>query len=149
MHNGQIAHFDQLRESLFALLPKDKPLRPGATDSELLFALALEAGLATDAAGAWSQTLSLIRDTIAGSNLKCLVRCSAVFSDGEQTYALRYSCDDKPPSLFMQSYEGKGTAIASEPVLNDHLSAPWQSLPPNSLTTISFEGHKTARLDGV
>ena len=146
MHNGQIAHFDQLREPLYALLPKGKSLRSGATDSEFLFALALEAGLENDVAGAWLQTLALVRETIVSSNLKCLIRCSAVFSNGEQTYALRYSCDDKPPSLFIQSHEGRGTAIASEPVLNDHLPAPWRSLPANSLTTICFDNYKTELL---
>lgn len=147
MHNGQIAQFDGLRESLFELLPITRRLSSGATDSEFLFALALENGLEADVSAAWSQTLELVREAVCKSNASCLIRCSAIFTNGEKTYALRYSCDEKPPSLFVQSHEGAGTAIASEPVLNEFLPIPWRSLPPNSLTTISSNDHETELLD--
>lgn len=148
MHNGQIGGYGQLRRTLEGWLPDELYAeRRGATDSELIFLLALARardGLALDAA-----VLAVLDDTVrlmAERGVRQPLRFAAVLADGERFWAFRLSTDDKPPSLYLRGC-CSGTIVASEP-LGDDLGAeldgsapcPWQTVAPNSVLTVTPEG---------
>jgi glutamine amidotransferase len=137
MHNGQIGGFAQVRRALESRLPdRLYAQRKGATDSELLFLLALgriESGSAPDAAvhAVLDDTLGLMRDQAIDQPL----RFAAVLADGQQLYAFRFSSDPKPPTL----YTGRtpdGMVVASEPLGNG--STDWQLIPANSVVRLDM-----------
>lgn len=138
MHNGQIGGYAQVRRTLEARLPDELyAARKGATDSELLFLLALaqaKAGLSIPEA-----VLTVFDDTV---NLMCEhgvtppLRFSAALADGEALHVFRLASDDKPPSLYVHR-GSRGTAVASEP-LDD--GGNWQLLPAGSVMSFDRVG---------
>jgi predicted glutamine amidotransferase len=69
--------------------------------------------------------------------VKTPLRYAAVLSDGQSLFVIRYSSDDKPPSLYFSRCEG-GTVIASEP-LQDRASATcpeWTAVPADTALTV-------------
>ena len=128
MHNGQIGDFGRYRRSLEAELSDAYyALRVGNTDSELLFLLLLEFGLASDPRRACSQTLELLARVTHGSSKAS--RITAVFSDGSRLYALRTSTDNKSPTLYAKRAVNGGLVLASEPLDK----APWHPVEEGSL----------------
>jgi predicted glutamine amidotransferase len=139
MHNGQIGEFAKVRRELESSLPDHLYAhRKGATDSELMFLLAIkaiEAG-ATPLA-AMIDTLTNVRHAMRARGVKTPLRYAAVLSDGQSLFVIRYSSDDKPPSLYFSRCEG-GTVIASEP-LQDRASATcpeWTAVPADTALTV-------------
>jgi predicted glutamine amidotransferase len=131
MHNGQIGGYAGLRRAMEAQLPERLyAARRGATDSELLFLLALariETGVPPAAA-----MQSVLHDTQAMATRLGIadpLRFAAVLSDGEQLLAFRFASDDAPPSLYVGSC-AQGHIVASEP-LDAHPES-WQAVPANS-----------------
>ena len=131
MHNGQIGGYAKVRRALEALLPDEMyAARKGATDSELLFLLALariDAGEAPDDAlqSVLEHTLAhMLREGVTEP-----LRFAAVLSDGEAVYAVRYASDDQPPTLYVGE-NAHGRIVASEPLDGQHDH--WQAIPPNS-----------------
>ena len=139
MHNGQIGGYAQVRRSLEASLPDALyAARKGATDSELLFLLALakvEQGLAvTDAVReVFDATVRLMRQ----HGIEQPLRFSAAMADGEHLHVFRLASDDKPPSLYVNS-GARGTAVASEPLDDD--DGQWQPLRSGSAITFKRSG---------
>jgi glutamine amidotransferase len=135
MHNGQIGGFAQVRRALESRLPdRLYARRLGATDSELLFLLALdliETGQAPDDAvqAVLDDTLGLMRAQAIDQPL----RFAAVLADGQQLYAFRFSSDPKPPTLYT-GRTPEGVVVASEPLGND--STDWQLIPANSVVRL-------------
>jgi glutamine amidotransferase len=128
MHNGQIGDFGRYRRSLEAELSDEYyALRVGNTDSELLFLLLLEFGLASDPRRACSKTLELLARVTHGSSKAS--RITAVFSDGSRLYALRTSTDNKSPTLYAKRAVNGGLVLASEPLDK----APWHPVEEGSL----------------
>lgn len=139
MHNGQIGGYAKLRRQLEAHLPDELyAARRGATDSELLFLLALariEAGESPPEAmhAVLDETLALMRQHDIAQPL----RFAAALSDGERVFAFRFSSDPKPPTLYVGQCE-QGCIVASEPLdaRDDH----WRLVPANSWVQLSREG---------
>lgn len=135
MHNGQVGGYGLIRRRLEALLPDALyNARFGTTDSEALFLLTLaklNEGLtmAEALSAALSETLPLMRE----AGVKEPLRCAAALADGETIHALRWSSDERPPSLYLCD-RGDSVVIASEPV--DASRDCWRALPRNTLVTI-------------
>jgi glutamine amidotransferase len=149
MHNGQIGGYAQLRRTLESGLPDTLyAARKGATDSELLFLLAMarvEAGAPLDEAmlGVLDDTVALMRER----GIHQPLRFAAVMTDGERLVAFRMSTDSKPPTLYLRRC-CSGTIIASEP-LGDELdnsadhgdACHWQLMAPGA--TVLIDGDST------
>lgn len=139
MHNGQIGGYAKVRRQLEARLPDTLyAARKGATDSELLFLLALariEAGETPDQAmpTVLDDTLALMRQAGVTEPL----RFAAALADGEQVFAFRFSSDARPPTLYVRESEN-GSMVASEPL--DGNQGQWQAVPPNSWVRMSRQG---------
>ena len=139
MHNGQIGGYGQLRRALEAWLPDALyAARCGATDSELLFLLALariEAG-----APVIEAMLSVLDDTMAlmrERGVEQPLRFAATLADGQQLLAFRIASDGQPPSLYLRRCVG-GTIIASEPLCEAEPG--WQALPVGAVVTVDANG---------
>ena len=136
MHNGQVGAYAAMRRRLEALIPD--PLftaRHGNTDSEALFLIALGAmaeGLDARAALAFALRQALGLSETSGAPAP--IRFAAAMTDGETIYAVRWSSDAKPPTLYLCE-RGDSVVIASEPVdANRHC---WRLVPANSFVTVA------------
>ncbi len=148
MHNGQIGGYGVLRRTLESGLPDHLyAARKGATDSELLFLLAMarvETGMPLDLAmlTVLDETAALMRERAIHAPL----RFAAVLADGEQLMAFRMSTDSKPPTLYLRRC-CSGTIVASEP-LGDELDdaadhgedCHWRLLPAGATVVVNRSG---------
>ena len=139
MHNGQIGGYAGVKRALEALLPDALfAARLGATDSELLFLLALariDAGETPEQAmhAVLDETVALMRQRGIAEPL----RFAAALSDGERLWAFRWSSDDQPPSLYL-GRTAQGSVLASEPL--DARPDHWQPVPANGWVRVAREG---------
>ncbi len=135
MHNGQIGGYAALRRTLEARLPDTLyAVRRGATDSELLFLLAMariEAGVALDEA--MLQVLADVMALAQEQGISAPLRFAAVLADGEQLVAFRIASDDEPPTLHVRQHAG-GIMVASEPLGDDQQG--WRALPAGAVMTV-------------
>ncbi|MCB1420551.1 MAG: class II glutamine amidotransferase, partial [Notoacmeibacter sp.] len=113
-------------------------LRQGSTDSELLFLLALQMGLARDVHGALSATINLVAAEAAAIGIHPMIRFTAALSDGETLYAVRYATDGKAPSLFAHVGGDGACRLVSEPLDGD--SASWTPVPEGSFVSVNSHG---------
>lgn len=112
MHNGVIGGYASIRRDLEQMINDDVyPNRLGTTDSELFFHLLFSEGLPDDPVGAMSRTIARV-------------------TDGDQLYALRYSTDTDPPSLFWWPSNDR-LLIVSEPLDSD--ISHWKRVPAQHL----------------
>jgi glutamine amidotransferase len=141
MHNGQIGGYDRIRRALDQLIPDEYyAARQGTTDSELIFYLMFRHGLERDPARALESTVSLILDTMARHCVAEPFRMTASLTDGETIWALRFSSDKEPPSLYYRCVED-GLMVVSEPL--DQVADHWHPVPPGHLLTAT-SCHKVA-----
>lgn len=143
MHNGQIGEFGRLRRQLESTLPDDLyTARRGSTDSELLFLLLMSNGLDDSPEEAVAATLKQIQ-SVAGKRTQP-DRMAVAFSDGQNLYAFRYSCDRRSPSLYFgEGLDHGGMVIASEPL--DKGTGSWTSIEDRSFFALTENGpHQTA-----
>jgi len=145
MHNGQIADFERLRRRLEGMLDDELfSARAGSTDSELIFLLALQHGLADDPLGAMAETIGMVERVAGEVTGSALLRFTAAFSDGEGLYAIRYATDEKPPTLYASPLcNGRGHCLVSEP-LNDDVDA-WAEIPNGSAVAVTGAGIEVKR----
>jgi len=138
MHNGQTGSFTALRRPLEALLSNELyALRRGSTDSELLFLLLLEAGLANNPECACQNLIELLTQTAEQLRVPLFLRQTCVFSDGKSLYCFRYASDDRCPTLYVShEFVDGGTVIASEPLCGN--GAIWTEVTPNNLIRLSI-----------
>ncbi|MFS8046785.1 class II glutamine amidotransferase [Rhizobium sp. BR 314] len=137
-HNGQISNFDRLRRPMEAML--DDRLfhaRSGTTDSELLFLLAIQFGMAVNPIAAMAEAIGFVEGLSLHLTGSVLVRFTSAFSDGRSLYAIRYATDRKAPTLYA-SPVGSGNCLVSEP-LNDDVDA-WREIPDGSAVMIDDTG---------
>lgn len=148
MHNGQIGGYPKVRRALESLLPDGLyAQRRGATDSELLFLLALsrlEAGQPAPEAVLWA--LAQARQQMRHHGIEAPLRFAAALSDGHALHVFRLSSDATPPSLFIRQ-QAEGVTVASEPLsetpdqapddLPPDASAPWVALPAGAVLTVA------------
>ena len=148
MHNGQIGGYGQLRRTLEGWLPDELyASRRGATDSELLFLLAvarIEAG-----SGVAQAMLSVLDDTMAlmrERGVASPLRFAAALADGERLHAFRIASDGKPPTLYLRR-GAAGTLIASEPLCDEQDG--WQAVPVGAVLTLDKSGCRAAEQHAV
>ncbi|TAG80400.1 MAG: class II glutamine amidotransferase [Burkholderiales bacterium] len=149
IHNGQIGGYEKVRRQLEAALPDEHyASRKGATDSELMFLLVvaqLAKGLTPVAA--IESMLATVQDAMEEKSVSTPLRFAAALSEGEHIYAVRYSTDEKPPTLYINRCND-GTIVASEP-LQDRKSPQcpeWTAVAPNSAVIVKGGNVTTHRL---
>ncbi|MDX1738470.1 MAG: class II glutamine amidotransferase [Alphaproteobacteria bacterium] len=131
MHNGQIGDYCEVRRFMEAELADHLyRSRTGTTDSELLFLLLLEFGLDDDPKGAVCKLLDYMDSLLQRYQCKQPFRMTAAFSNGPRFYALRFSTDDRPPTLYYCHKDGR-LIVMSEPSEDD--STTWIEVPPDHL----------------
>ena len=142
MHNGQIGGYGQLRRALESWLPDALySARRGATDSELLFLLAL--ARIQDGEPVTAAVLSLLNDTVAlmqERGIEQPLRFAATLADGERLWAFRFASDGQPPTLYWRR-GATGTTVASEPLCDgveasDTADGSWQALAVGAVVEI-------------
>ena len=134
MHNGQIGGYESLRWQLDRLIPEYLyNERQGATDSELIFLLMIANGLQTHPEQAITMTLKQILDIMKDKKITDPLRFTSVFSDGEEIIAVRFSSDDRAPSLYCKEFSHH-IVIGSEPL--DHSSDSWTQVPAGHIAKI-------------
>jgi predicted glutamine amidotransferase len=143
MHNGQIGGYAGVRRTLEARLPDALfAARKGATDSELLFLLALgriERGMPVhDAVRATlDETVALMR----GQEIVEPLRFAAALTDGQRLHVFRWASDDKPPTLYL--HDGpRGATVASEPLSDD--DGHWRALRNGEFLTLTHAKQRAA-----
>ena len=138
MHNGQIGGFGKIRRRLESGLADDLwGQRQGTTDSELLFLLMLDEGLANDPEGALSRATARVVEASRRAGIEPSLKLTAAFSDGESLYAVRHATDAHAPTLYTAATRG-GRCIVSEPF--DREGGCWREVPPSSFVTITGAG---------
>ena len=140
MHNGQIGDYRLLRRPLENRLADRLYLsRHGSTDSELLFLLAVELGLADDPIGAMERAVCAVMDVAGTNGMAPHLRLTAAFSDGERLFAVRFATDAHAPTLYASPREASGGhCLVSEPFSDD--AARWTEIPPGSAVRIDGDG---------
>ena len=140
MHNGQIEHFDKIRRRMESMLDDAHfHARAGSTDSELLFLLALQFGLAERPLAAMSDAVGFVEHVSREVTGTGQVKFTAAFSDGKTLYAVRYASDGQAPTLFAAPVgSAGGYCLVSEP-LNDDKDA-WVEIPAGSAVIVGEDG---------
>ncbi|MEV7614295.1 class II glutamine amidotransferase [Streptomyces sp. NPDC089799] len=104
MHNGAITDFHRLRRDLcMAVDPVIFPSMEGSTDSEVMFYLAVTYGLDQDVPGAVARMAGLVERLGKEHGVPHPLQMTIAVSDGERTWAFRYSSVRKSRSLFYSS----------------------------------------------
>ncbi|MBO0844231.1 MAG: class II glutamine amidotransferase [Nocardioides sp.] len=156
MHNGLIAGFHTLKRDL--AIEVDPALFPdieGSTDSELLFFLALTFGLRDDPLTGVARAVGLVEETADRRGVEEPVQMTVATTDGETTWAFRYSSSGDSRSLFhstdistlrhqypdnpeLHGLSDDARLVVSEP-LGD-LRGAWREVPESSSVTIHGAG---------
>lgn len=102
MHNGLIDGFPRIRRELLATIGDELfGSIEGATDSELMFHLALAQGLEEDPPGAVARMVGLVERTGRAAGIEHPVQMTVATTDGTRTWAFRYSSVRQSRSLFV------------------------------------------------
>ena len=138
MHNGQIGGFDQFRRHADTKISDNLYCnRRGATDSEVLFLYALQAGLERDPVRPVVEAHRTLEAMSRAQGTTPYLRSSVAWSDGERLFAMRLSSDHVAPSLYFRWNQSHlGWAVVSEPLEDGQ--AGWHELPPGHAAV--FEG---------
>jgi glutamine amidotransferase len=152
MHNGYIDGLRTVRRDLaMEVEPELFPDIEGTTDTELLFFLALTYGLEDDAPAAVARAVGFVEATGRRHGLEFPIQMTVVTTDGEATWAFRYSSEGRSRSLFrsedvstlldqypdnplLHNLSDDARLIVSEP-LGD-LRGAWHEVPESTCVTI-------------
>jgi predicted glutamine amidotransferase len=140
MHNGQIGGYDHFRRAADMMIPEELyACRKGATDSEALFLIAVAEGLDDDPLGAMERAAARLIRLAREKGEAPHLRMTAALSDGQRLYAIRYSTDDRAPTLYHRWSDTRGgRAIVSEPLESGE--GGWDEVPPFSFCVFDAEG---------
>jgi glutamine amidotransferase len=146
VHNGQIAEFGLLRQSLLAKVePKYFDNILGTTDSELMFHLALTLGLENDVPSAVAKMVRVVEATGKEKGIAESLWMTLGISDGKSLWGFRYGSNGLGPTLYSSpdieelnrlnpDIRGKvgnfAACLVSEPIGNYQNS--WHPIPDNS-----------------
>lgn len=148
MHNGGITDFHRMRRDLALSVDPELFLDiEGSTDSEMMFYLALTFGLEEDPPGAVARMVGMVERTGHEHGVEFPVQMTVAVTDGQQTWAFRYSSQGTSRSLyystqvealralhpdmaFLQEVSDETRLIVSEP-LGD-LPGAWNEVPESS-----------------
>ncbi len=101
MHNGYIGNFKSVhRDLLLEVAPERFPEIEGTTDSEVMFQLALTAGLEEDPVEAVSRVVGLVEEVGRAHQVPFPIQMTVATTNGETTWAFRYSSEGRSRSLF-------------------------------------------------
>ena len=101
MHNGSIAGFREVKRDLvYAVSPELYPGIEGSTDSEVLFFLALSLGLEEDPPAGVSRAVGMVEQIGHRHGVDLPVQMTVAVTDGDTTWAFRYSSEGRSRSLF-------------------------------------------------
>ena len=104
MHNGALQGFREMKRDLtLAVDPELFPDIEGSTDSEMLFFLAMTYGLAQDPADAVAKAVGLVEDVGRRHGIDLPVQMTVATTDGDTTWAFRYSSEGRSRSLFQSA----------------------------------------------
>jgi len=160
MHNGFVDGFHAMKRDLAMAVDPDRFADlEGTTDSEMLFFLALTLGLSDDAPAAVARTVGLVEETARNHGVTFPMQGTIATTDGETTWAFRYSSEGRSRSLFhstdvatlRQQYpdmpelhrlSDDARLVVSEPLRD--LRGAWQEVPEASYVAIRG-GEETIR----
>jgi predicted glutamine amidotransferase len=152
MHNGAIVGFPQVkRELALAVDPLLFSLIEGSTDSELFFYLALTFGLMDDPPEAVARAVGVIESAGQRAGIEFPIQMTVATTDGETTWAFRYSSEGRSRSLFhstdiatlraqypdnptLHDLSDDARLVVSEP-LGD-LQGAWQEVPESTCVEV-------------
>lgn len=101
MHNGSIHDFARMKRDLvMAVDPELYPMIQGTTDSETMFFLALTFGLRDDPVTAVERMVGFVESTADKHGIANPVQMTVATTDGETTWAFRYSTQHQSRTLF-------------------------------------------------
>ena len=131
MHNGQIGEYERVRRAIDALIPDDLySSRRGSTDSEAFFYLLFYFGLEKDPEEAWRRAVGAVLTEMGRAKVQEPFRMTAILTDGQILYGLRYATDPEPPSLYWRCNRDE-LLVVSEPLDSD--MGHWSEVPEQSL----------------
>lgn len=152
MHNGMLAGFPTMKRDLaMAVAPDLFPEIEGSTDSEMLFFLALTHGLEDDPPTAVARALGFVEATAREHGIEFPVQMTVATTDGDTTWAFRYSSEGRSRSLFhstdvstlreqhpdnpvLHALSEDARLVVSEP-LGD-LRGAWHEVPESSVVIV-------------
>lgn len=152
MHNGMLAGFTTMKRDLaLAVDPALYPDIEGSTDSEMLFYLALTFGLHEDPPAAVARAVGLVERTAREHGIEFPVQMTVATTDGDTTWAFRYSTEGRSRSLFhstdvstlrhqypdnptLHDLSDDARLVVSEP-LSD-LRGAWREVPESSVVVV-------------
>jgi predicted glutamine amidotransferase len=152
MHNGYIDGLDRVKRDL--VLAVDESLYPeiaGQADTEILFYLALTLGLEDDPPGAIARAIGIVEAAGEKKGIKYPFQGTIATTDGERTWAFRYSSEGKSRSLYFTGHvptlrelyperevlfevSDDARLVVSEPV--GDLPGAWNEVPESSYGVI-------------
>jgi glutamine amidotransferase len=104
MHNGYLAGFHEMKRDL--AMEVDPSLFAdiqGSTDSEMLFFLALSFGLVDDPRAGVARAVGLVEEVGRSHGIEFPVQMTVATTDGDTTWAFRYSSEGRSRSLFQST----------------------------------------------
>ena len=152
MHNGAIADFAAVKRDLtLEVEPALFPLIEGSTDSELFFFLALTYGLEQDPPHAVARAVGFIEEVGRRHGVEHPIQMTVATTDGETTWAFRYSSEGRSRSLFhntdvrtlrlqhpdnpsLQHLSDDARLVVSEPL--GSLKGAWREVPESTCLVI-------------
>jgi glutamine amidotransferase len=165
MHNGYIGDLRSVRRDL--AVEVDPALFPdieGTTDTELLFFLALTYGLEADAPAAVARAVGFVEATGRRRGVEFPIQMTVATTDGETTWAFRYSSEGMSRSLFhsvdvttlreqypdnaiLERLSDDACLVVSEP-LGD-LRGAWREVPESTCVTVHGGGQELSPFSPV
>lgn len=101
MHNGALTGFRAIKRDLaMAVTPELFPDIEGSTDSEMLFFLALTFGLEDDPREGMARAVGFVEEVAGRHGIDFPVQMTVATTDGDSTWAFRYSSEGRSRSLF-------------------------------------------------
>jgi predicted glutamine amidotransferase len=167
MHNGALLGFREMKRDLaMAVDPELFPDIEGSTDSEMLFFLAMTHGLEQDPPAGVARAVGLVEDVARRHGIDLPVQMTVATTDGDTTWAFRYSSEGRSRSLFrstdvstlraqypdhevLHDLSDDTRLVVSEP-LGD-LRGAWHEVPESSYLVVrggTIETHPFAPLPG-
>ncbi|MDJ0879178.1 MAG: class II glutamine amidotransferase [Halieaceae bacterium] len=154
VHNGVIRNFARIRRQLVHELDDDhfRGLH-GATDSELMFMLAMQFGLTDNPQEALARMVGFVERIGWDTDVQYPVQMTLGIADGKNLYGVRYSSEGESRTLYhsrdlaaleqqlnprqealLEKMSTKARAVVSEPL--SELQQFWEPIPESSFVTV-------------
>ncbi|HEX6249383.1 MAG TPA: class II glutamine amidotransferase [Nocardioidaceae bacterium] len=152
MHNGVLTDFPRVKRDLVLAVDPDLfPRIEGSTDSEVFFYLAVTFGLEHDPPAAVARAVGLIEETGRRHGIRFPIQMTVATTDGETTWAFRYSSEGRSRSLFhsadvdvlkaqypdhpvLHRLSDESRLVVSEPLGSLH--GAWREVPESSCLVV-------------